>query len=162
MALRVTIDGVSWLADVGFGSCVLTEPLKFDSAEPQVSLHDTFRLVPAGRELELQLRFDGAWHPVYQLSREPQTEVDYEPANWFTATYPTSHFRRDLIVARTTAEARFTLSQNRLSVRRPDGSMERRNLTVDELESVLAETFHLPVEASWRPLLERAVELGES
>lgn len=160
MALCVSIDGTSWLADVGFGSCVLTAPLLFDSAGPQVTTHDTFRLRSVERELRLELRLGDAWQAVYQLSREPQAMIDYEPANWFTSTHPTSYFRRDLVVARTTPQARYTLANNRLSVRRPDGSTERRSLTADELERVLADVFALPVEAAWRPVLERAVAHG--
>jgi N-hydroxyarylamine O-acetyltransferase len=160
MVLRVTIDGVRWLADVGFGSRVLTSAAAYDEREPQPGLHDTYRLVPAGPELRLDLIQDEGWEPVYQLSPEPQADVDFLPPNWFTSTHPTSHFRHDLIVARTTPEARYTLLHNRFSTRRIDGSMDRRSLTADEMEQVLATTFGLPVEAAWRPLLERAVERG--
>jgi N-hydroxyarylamine O-acetyltransferase len=45
MALRVTIGGERWLADVGFGSCVAGAPLRLDylGAE-QPARHETFRL----------------------------------------------------------------------------------------------------------------------
>lgn len=157
MALRVTIAREPWLADVGFGNVVLTSPLRFDSTQPQATQHETFRLTPFGNGLLLEIKLGEEWTPVYELSREAQLDVDYELPNWFTATHPTSQFRHSLIVARTTPQARYTLLHNRLTVRTPAGGVERRTLTAGELERVLAETFGLPVEPAWRPIIERAV-----
>jgi N-hydroxyarylamine O-acetyltransferase len=77
-------------------------------------------------------------------------------ANYYTSTYPQSHFRHDLIVARTTPEARHALLRNRLTIRRADGGSERRFLSADEIERALAEVFRLPVTPDWRPVIERA------
>jgi N-hydroxyarylamine O-acetyltransferase len=156
MALRVTIDGVPWLADVGFGSCVPTAPLRLDSREPQETAHETFRFVPAGGELQLEAEIAGRWAPVYRLLPTVQLDADYELANWYTATHPGSHFRHRLIVTRTTPEARHGLLGGRLTVRAADGQVDRRFLDADEIERELAERFLLPVEPEWRPIIERA------
>lgn len=156
MALRVRLDGVSWLVDVGFGTCVLTEPIRMDTVEPQATRHDTFRIFPFGTNLLLQVLRDGVWLPVYELSTEPQVEADYETANWFTSTHPSSPFRNNLIAARTTPEARHALLGGRLTVRTPDGRSERRILDADGIETALREHFGLAVEPDWRPLIERA------
>ncbi|SDL19624.1 N-hydroxyarylamine O-acetyltransferase [Modicisalibacter muralis] len=160
MALRVVIDGEPWLVDVGFGSVVLTTPLRFDVTEPQATRYETFRLTPLASGLMLEAQLGDEWVPVYELSSEVQFDVDYELANWFTATHPSSHFRHDLIVALTTPRARYTLAHNRLSVRTPDGDLQRRLLSADEIERVLVETFGLRVEPDWRPIIERAVAMG--
>ena len=156
MALRVTIEGVPWLADVGFGSCVPTAPLRLDSREPQPTAHETFRLVPCSPELQLEAEIAGRWAPVYRLLPTPQLDCDYQLANWYTATHPESHFRHRLIVTRTTPEARHVLAGARLTVRAASGETERRFLDVDEIEHELAARFLLPVEADWRPVIERA------
>lgn len=156
MALRVTIEGVPWLADVGFGSCVPTAPLRLGSREPQPTGHETFRLVPAGTELQLEAELGGHWAPVYRLLPAPQLDADYELANWYTATHPESHFRHRLIVTRTTPQARHILLGARLTVRSPDGATERRFLDADEIERELAERFGLPVDSDWRQIIERA------
>lgn len=160
MVLRVTLDGVRWLCDVGFGSCVPTAPILFDSAKAQPTPHERLRLTPVGNEhlLEAELEANGetAWHSVYLVSPAPCRDGDYAMANFYTAHFPQSHFRHDLIVARTTPEARYGLLRNRLTVRRPDGSGERRYLTADDLERALREVFLLQVEAAWRPVLEAA------
>lgn len=156
MALRVTLDGVPWLVDVGIGGCVPTAPLRLDSSEPQPTQHEAFRIIPFGAALLVQARLGDVWQPMYELFQEPQLDVDYEPANWFMSTHPTSHFRHELIVARTTNEARYTLLNGRLTIRRPGGQMERRSLDADGIEQALAEVFALPVERDWRAVIERA------
>jgi N-hydroxyarylamine O-acetyltransferase len=157
MVLRVTIDGTPWLADVGFGSCVLTAPVRYDLAGPQDTPHERFRLSPAvGNEQLLEVEIGGDWQPVYQISPALQSVGDYEMANYFTATHPDSHFRHKLIVARTTPQARHALLQNRLTIRAPDGRATRSYLDADGLEQALREVFLLPVAPAWRPVLEAA------
>lgn len=156
MVLQVELDGVPWLADVGFGSVVPTAPLRLDTEEPQETLHETFRIVPVGHELMLQVGRDGDWLPVYRVSRDTAEDADFEAANWYTSTHPSSHFGRNLMVARVDAEARYTLINGRLTVRRPGGRAERRSLDADGIEQALAGIFGLPVAADWRPVIERA------
>jgi N-hydroxyarylamine O-acetyltransferase len=119
MALRVTINGEPWLADVGFGNLVPTSPLRFNCTQPQATQHEAFRLRPLGKEVLLEARLGEDWSPVYELSREAQLDVDYTLPNWFTSTHPSSHFRHNLMVARTTPRARYSLLNNRLTVRTP-------------------------------------------
>src|SRR3546814_7627112 len=69
---------------------------------------------------------------------------------------PDSHFRHQRIAARTTAEARYGLRDNRLTTRLTDGRIDRRYLTADEIERVLSEIFLLPVSRHWRAAIERA------
>lgn len=156
MVLRVTAEGVRWLCDVGFGSCVPTAPIRFDSTAAQPTPHERLRLTPLDNEHLLEAELGGEWHSVYLVSPAPCRDGDYAMANFYTAHFPQSHFRHDLIVARTTPQARYGLLRNRLTIRRPDGSGERRFLTADDLERALAEVFLLPVQAAWRPVLDRA------
>ena len=155
MGLRVTIDGVPWLADVGFGGCVSSDPLRMDRSEPQPTRHVSFRLLPIAEGLRVEALLGEKWAPLYDVCLDAQHDVDYEPPNWFTATHPDSHFRHHLMVARTTPAAQFALSNNRLTIRRPDSGEVERVLNADELAEVLRDVFDLPVEPSWRPLLER-------
>ncbi len=157
MVLRVTLEDEAWLCDVGFGTCVPTAPLRFAEREPQPTAHETYRLSRVGDEILMEAQLGQDWAPVYQVSPEVQLDQDYELPNWFTSTHPSSHFRHRLIASRTTPEARYVLSGNRLTVRTADGSMERRDLNLDELEAELATTFRLPVAPDWRPVLARAV-----
>jgi N-hydroxyarylamine O-acetyltransferase len=160
MVLKVTIDGEAWLADVGFGSCVPTSPLRLGTIEPQPTAHETFRIIPFGDGQLLQADVLGRWMPVYQIDPGRQMPIDYEVANWFTATHPSSHFRHRLIVTRTTPEARHVLLANRLTVRRPGSEAEQSFLDADQIERALVDIFTLPVDPAWRPIIERAVAAG--
>lgn len=161
MALRIALAGEAWLADVGFGGLVLTAPLRFAIDAAQPTPHETFRLTPlVGGGHRLDARIESSWRPVYELSDEVQLDGDYAVPNWFLSKHSSSHFRHDLTVARTTAQARYKLLNNRLTVQPPQGEAERRHLTAGELETVLREVFGLAVEPAWRPLLAAIVERG--
>lgn len=159
MALRVLVDGEAWLADVGFGSCVLTAPLQLGTRLHQGTPHDIFRLLPLpGGAQRLEMHAGGErWLPVYELLPEVMNAADYEMRNWFTSTHPRSLFRNDLIVARTTPQARHTLLNARYTVRAPGGSVEQRTLDGEDIARVLVEVFGLPVEPQWQAVIERAV-----
>lgn len=161
MALRVTVNGAPWLADVGFGGCVPTVPLRMDTSAPQPSPHETFRVVPCGTGHRVEAFRDEAWEPLYELSSEPRLAADYEPLNWYTSTHPNSRFRQSLIISRATPEARHTLNNARLTRRIPgERGADSWLLDADQLERALSEVFGLPVEPAWRPLIERFAEAG--
>lgn len=156
MLLEVQLDGRPWLVDVGFGSSVPPAPLRIDTTEPQQTAHEAFRVFRFGHELMVQARREGVWLPMYTVSREPLHPSDYEVANWHTSTHPDSHFTRNLIVARTTVDARYTLLDNRFTVRHADERSDKQFLDAAGIERVLRDVFRLPVAPEWRALIERA------
>jgi len=158
MAIRVTVDGEAWLADVGYSSVGLPAPLRFRLDEAQPTAHETFRLTELSGELLLEADLGTLWAPVYEIAASPALDVDYVTPNWFTSTHPDSNFRQNLIVGRTQPHVRHTLLNNRLRIRRPGQSLEERVLDADGIEQAMAEDFGLPVEPDWRPVFERAAQ----
>ena len=156
MVLKVVVDGEAWLADVGFGSSVPTAPLRLATSEPQPTGNGDYRILPFAGGLRLELQTADGWTPLYEVGLEPQFDIDFEVANWFTGTHPTSHFRHRLSVTRSVPGRRYALLENRFTVRGPDGEAEQRLLSADEIERTLAEIFGLPVEVAWRPIIEKA------
>lgn len=154
--LRVFVDGAPWLVDVGFGGCVLSAPLQFETGVEQQTDHDRYRLSPVAADLRLEVLREPGWVPVYDVALTPCEPMDYEMANWFTSTFPTIHFRNTLMVARTTPEARFALLNSQLTRRPRGGAPEKTALDADGIEAALRDVFGLPVEASWRPIIEAA------
>jgi len=154
--LNVRVDGEPWLVDVGFGGCVLTAPLRLQPHVEQPAEHDTYRLVPIAGGFTQEVLREPGWVPAYDVSLTPCVPRDYEMANWFTSTHPTSHFRANLLASRTTPEARYGLLFNRFTVRPRGGPPTKEILDADGIERVLRETFGLAVEPSWRPVIERA------
>jgi len=111
----------------------------------QATPHEPMRLMPAGEDLVLQAKLGFDWQNIYRLSLRPALDVDYEVANWFTATHPGSPFPSNLIASRPGAGGvRNTLFNGRLSVRRQGGQADRRVLDdAGVLGAALADTFGL-------------------
>lgn len=156
MVVLVTLDGRPWLADVGFGAAVPPAPLAMDREEPQPTRHESYRIARRDHEWEVAVQIEDRWRTLYRIDDGPAHPIDYAVGNWYTSAHPDSHFRHQLIAARTTAEARYGLRDNRLTTRLADGRTDRRYLTADEIERTLAEIFLLPVRRSWRAAIERA------
>ena len=161
MLLRIDLPEGPYLADVGFGGGTPTAPLALMPGLAQPTPLDTFRLAPAGPELDLQVRHGDAWATLYRLSPEPALPPDRELANWFVATHPQSNFRRQLMVARPQGPARLTLGDREWTRRTPEGGVERRRLVgAEELLASLARDFGIaPADAgeraAWATALDR-------
>jgi N-hydroxyarylamine O-acetyltransferase len=156
MALIVHIDGRDYLADAGFGNGTPTVPLAFDTAEPQATPLETFRLCPTSDGHVLEMRVGENWSPVYEILAGSPGAADFADANLFTSTSPESRFRRDLMLARATTEARFLLLGNRLMIRPAQGGAQVRSLNGPEALAETMETvFHLETRREWQPILAR-------
>ncbi len=147
MLLRVTLAEGVFLADVGFGGLTMTAPLRMATDLEQQTPHEPHRLVArGGDEWELQARLDGDWAPLYRFTQQVQLPVDYEVANWFTATYPASLFTDNLMCARPDADCRYALFNDRLTIRRRGRPAERRALVdAGDLAAILERDFHVTI-----------------
>ena len=165
MVLGVQLEGETWLVDNGFGGCVLTGPLKLFSDAIQDTPHGAFRIVDVElggvAERQVQANLSGKWAPLYQVAKGAWADIDYEQANYFTYTHPSSHFTWSMTIGRTTPTARYALKNNRFTHRDVTGAVvEQRDLSVDELETTLRDVIGLPVAPDWRPVLEKVVAWG--
>jgi N-hydroxyarylamine O-acetyltransferase len=118
-------------------------------------------LVRDGREYVLEAHVAERWKALYRFSEERQEPSDYEVANWYTSTHPDSIFRRSLMAARATRDARFALLDGRLSIHHGNGSSEQRALlNGPAIRRTLTETFRirLPESADLDGVLERLTQ----
>lgn len=158
MMLVVRIGGRDWLADTGFGNGTPTIPLAFDTAEPQPTPLETFHLRASPDGHVLEMRVGENWSPVYEILADIPDAAALADANLFTSTHPESRFRRDLMLARATRDARFLLLGNRLMIRPGKGNAEVRTLASSAaLEKALETVFGLDAQPEWRDLLDRIV-----
>ncbi|MDX2704862.1 arylamine N-acetyltransferase [Streptomyces sp. PA03-6a] len=134
MALRVrTCDGVTLLADVGFGRHAHL-PLDLTPGVDQKDPGGVFRFTPAPYG-DLDLHHDG--EPVFRLEPRPRELADFEAGSWYQQTSPHSHFTRSLVCSRLTEDGgRLTLSGRTLITTAPDGI--RREEALDGDAAVLA------------------------
>jgi N-hydroxyarylamine O-acetyltransferase len=149
MLLKVRLPEGAYLADVGFGGLTPTAPLALIAGIAQATPHETFRLTTLGDGFMLAARRGGEWRDLYCFSLEEQAPIDYEVANWFTATHPHSPFVNHLMMARAGEGCHYTLFDDKFAIRRRDGTSERRQLRDStDLTRVLAEHFGIAVAAA--------------
>ena len=142
MALMVTLDE-RWLVDVGFGDSFI-EPLRLDSRADQVQGTRSFRLVDEDDHIVVMLRNESEeWQPQYRFKLQPYTFPDYEEMCRFHQTSPESHFTKNLVCSRATADGRITLSGMRfITTSGPQRVQDERTLSSrDEYERVLRDEF---------------------
>ncbi|MCB8839726.1 arylamine N-acetyltransferase [Aurantimonas sp. VKM B-3413] len=157
--LVVSIDGESYLADVGFGGPMPNQPLRLLGDDPQETRGGVFRIRALADGRVVERATGDAWLPLYEILPLRCHPADLTLANWFVATHPTSSFRNLLMAARLDGDVRYTLAGNRFSLRRSDGEFEVRHLTAGEVMETLADQFRLPVVAEWDAAIAPA--LGE-
>lgn len=146
MVLRVTLDGVVWLADVGFGGGTLLEPIPFGPGGPYEQSGWLYRVIEEGDELVLQLDTAAGWRDVYAFLPRRVEPIDIELGNWWMSTHPSSGFVKGLTVSLTQADgSRVSLSDRNgleLTVRTPEGS-EATPVAPAQIPGLLAEHFGL-------------------
>jgi len=157
MANRVMIDGEAWLADVGLGGCVPTGPLLLDIETPQATPHDTYRVTKGAHSYRIELERDGVWKAVHEVDIAPVSDIDYEVMNWYASDHPESGFCKTLMVARSAPFARFTLLNNRLTIRLVTGEEEQHTLSVGDIPQTLKDIFGIEPDPAWRGAFARLV-----
>ncbi len=158
MTVRVWLGGRPWLTDVGFGAAVPPGPLAMDrDGVAQATRHERYRLTRDGAgHHRVEIEIADEWRTLYDLEDAAAPAIDYELGNWYTSQHPASHFRHQLVAARTTADARHGLRDNRLTIRHTDGRVEQRYLSADGIAAALADIFLLRPHPGWRRVIERA------
>lgn len=142
MLLYVAIEGIAYIADVGFGGLTLTAPLRLQPDLEQKTPHEPFRLIGTTGSFVMQAWLNQDWKPLYRFDLQEQQLPDYEVSNWYVSTHPDSLFVNALLAARPDPIGRYALLNNQFTTHFLDGRTERQQLgTVAELRQVLEERF---------------------
>lgn len=154
----VTLGGVRYITDVGFGGMVPSSPLQLDTEAVQATAHEPCRLTFDGQSsYTLWALVAEEWRGLYVFDLQVQTAIDYEIGNWYVSTYPTSVFVGQLKVARLAPGKRYTLANANYAVHYLDRPSEKRVIdSADELQALLGTTFgiRLPTHPQLREALE--------
>jgi len=146
LLLRVSENGASWHADVGFARGIL-EPIPFGPGPTQEQSGWSFRVVQDGSELVLQKLAGDEWVDVYGFLPQPVPLIDVETSNWWTSTHPRSLFVTGLIVGVRGDDGTDTLlcdwSELSLSEQTPAGTSVTP-LQREAIPELLATRFSLP------------------
>lgn len=156
----VTLDSVRYISDVGFGGMVPTAPLLLDTADEQITPHESYRIEQHADGYTLRARVAGEWRAMYIFDLQRQEDIDYAVGNWYVSTHPESPFARQLMVARTGEGWRRTLNNGSFAIHRMGCDSERREVAdVQALIGVLESEFDIrvPTHATLMRTLERLI-----
>jgi N-hydroxyarylamine O-acetyltransferase len=154
----VTLDGVRYISDVGFGGMVPTSPLQLDNEAPQATAHEPYRLSLSEGSYTLWAQVAGEWRGLYVFDLQVQSRIDYEVGNWYVCTHPDSPFLGQLKVALIGPGLRRTLNNAHYAIHYLDRPSEKRVLEdVDQLLELLQGSFgiRVPEHPQLRSILER-------
>jgi N-hydroxyarylamine O-acetyltransferase len=160
----VTLDGVRYISDVGFGGMVPTAPLLLDTLDEQLTPHETYRIEQHQDGYTLRANVAGEWRAMYIFDLQRQEDIDYTLGNWYVSTHPDSPFCKRLMVSLTGEGWRRTLSDGCFTIHRMGSESERRQVTdVDEVIGVLESEFgiRVPANVPLRQMIERLIEPKE-
>lgn len=159
LAWIVTIGGEEWLADTGFGGSGTSIPLPLASRDVLEAPTGRYRFTEdaAAGELVLERQTPDGWYSLFGFDRVPVRAADIEAANFVTARWEKAPFPSNLMLSRHTADGRISLLNTALRIENRDGVKKRTIASPEEMQSVLAEDFALPVDRSlaaeiWRRL----------
>lgn len=145
MVLRIDLPDRSVLADVGFGGDGPLEPVDLDGAT-SIQGADTHRIIQDETIRVLQLKGSGGWRDLYAFTLEEALPIDFEVANHYTSTFPTSQFVTTLTAQLSLTDERRILRHRTLTLRR-GGVETTRQIADEELLPLLREEFGLDLPA---------------
>jgi N-hydroxyarylamine O-acetyltransferase len=143
MLLKVDLADGAYLADVGFGACLLDAPLQLKTDVEQTTAMGIYRLTQSDGLYSLGAKRGAGWRALYVFDLHPQIQADYDLGNWFTSTNPSIPLTSRLIMERLADGRRYRLVDRALSAEARDGEVitERTLRNASELSEVLRDTF---------------------
>jgi N-hydroxyarylamine O-acetyltransferase len=159
MFLSVELDGARFVIDPGFGPFGSNLPVPLDGVSVPVD-RSTHRMAREGDLWVMHATRDGVEIPAWVSTLEIQYPVDFEMANHFTATHPTSRFVNGILASAVTGEGRVNVMNRDVTVLHR-GTVEKsilpdrsalRLLLVKHFGFDLpeAETMRVPSVPDWR------------
>ncbi|MET0969733.1 MAG: arylamine N-acetyltransferase [Tardiphaga sp.] len=145
MLLKVDLPDGTYLADTGFGACLLDAPLRLAMGIEQATAMGTYRLTEVDGGYQLAAQRAGGWRAMYVFDLVTQLPSDYDLGSWYTSTSPFVPMTSTLIVERVSRARRFKLVNRHFITEARDGApvAERRLADAAELRQVLDEVFNV-------------------
>lgn len=136
----VTIDNEQLLCDPGFRFSTLRSIALVDGAEDDyagriLGIREVAEGV--GRAWEMHRRTQDGWELAHTHDELPVRPVDMVHGHHYTSTFPTSIFRRTLMVAGHDGDSHLSITESTVTVRRPAAPTEHREITIAEVPNLL-------------------------
>jgi N-hydroxyarylamine O-acetyltransferase len=144
--LLISVENQSWIADVGFGSCCLREPMRLTPDEVSAQGPDSFRLkTETGHTYILEALLAGRWQDLYGFTLEPFDLVDYEPFNFWNSTSPQVRFTQQKLCTIPTPEGRVVAVDMDFKIHGRQGTQTITAKTHEEYLKLLRAHFGLEI-----------------
>ncbi|WP_460792871.1 arylamine N-acetyltransferase family protein [Nocardioides maradonensis] len=129
-----------WLCDPGFGmSLIRPIPLEDGREAEHYGWRSRVVAAPEVGGFELHRERDGGWQRLHTIDLLPVHPSDVVEGHHFTSTFPASHFRSGLMVARYVDNRHVTLTHQAVTIRRAGQPTEHRQIRPDEVGAWLNE-----------------------
>ena len=148
MCLLVMIDGVRYLADVGFGASFI-EPIELDNPDIQSQDAGQFKIVHEGDTLYYYNQNIGEDNMTigYRFYLTPHELHEYDDACHYTQTSPNSHFTQKRVCSRWSEQGRITVTDDKFIVTSWEGERTETPITDEaQFHELLAEHFGITVQ----------------
>jgi N-hydroxyarylamine O-acetyltransferase len=156
IALKVVIDEVPYLVDVGFGGVGSIAPLRINTQDIQEIWGTIYRLQQnTGHDssystLLCKSVITGEEKAMYMFRDEVAQRIDLELSNWWSCTHPTARFVTSFFVARIIGDERHYILNRDYVISSKEGSTIKSTLidSLQELLVILEKIFSLKFEDS--------------
>lgn len=140
MFLSVSLDGACYVVDPGFGPFGCATPVPLDgNGVPEAA--PTHRLIRNGALWVMEATREGKPIEAWVSTLEDENPIDFEVANHFVATHPSSTFRQVVLASAVTPQGRVNVMNDRVTYLRPDGPISHQLPDRGALRAVFAEYF---------------------
>ncbi len=145
LAFVVTLDGVEWLVDAGFGGQTPREPVCISTGDAQQIGDHVFRIrfEDASTEHVLERRSKEGWFPLFGFDRVEVRPADVYAANHLCATSPHESFAANMKFFRQMDGLSISYLNGRARFTDKNGMQERQILTEDDLKAFMREDLGL-------------------
>ena len=141
--LLVEAEESPWIADVGFGTVGLLQPVPLRAEDEFRQFGWLYRLTQEAGMWMLQAKQGTVWESLYSFTLEPQHHADLEMGNWYVSTCPDSRFVQTLTAQRSTEDVRYLLRNFVYMEDRANEQTSRELTDPDEMLTILKEKFDL-------------------
>jgi len=148
--MRVEIDGVSYITDVGVGAITPERPLKLIENEPTEIRGVTYKFDKdpfLGWVLNFKINGENSeWRWLYSFTEEEQMEIDFVQPNFYCQYHPESIFNKQNMVAIRTENGKCAIDGNVFKIIDFYGNVsEKRECADGEIPKVLEQYFEIKV-----------------
>jgi len=144
IAILAAVGGKQWLCDLGFGSFGIREPIDIELVDCDIwQDNDQFKLSKTRKgEFLLKARVDGIWVNQYTFNLSACEWIDFEPANYFCSTHPSSIFTQKPVIIIHNPLGRTTLFGGSLKTTQ-NGVVTRTSINNIEIKDILETLFRI-------------------